>query len=185
MLQTISRIAATATVAAALYVSPVPAAASQDSKSGPLARELALALEAAKADSIGAHDPETGGFVAAIYVPGTQLLVVGGKFQTPDIGTYRLSKREFRELYMDLNGGSDPASRIFASDILADGLVLKPTNNAPADVFESGSSKHEFLGAKKAKLKEADYQKAYSEADAKYARVLALLIAQAKAKTTP
>lgn len=159
-------------------------AAAQDSKSAPLARELARALEAAKVDTIGASDPETGGFVAAIYVPGTQLLVVGGKFQSPDIGNYRLSKKEFRELYMDLNGGSEPASRMFASDIRADGLVLRPSNNSPADVWEAGTSKLEFAGAKKAKLKDQDYEKVYSEADTAYARILSLLIAQTKSKGT-
>lgn len=157
-------------------------ASAQDSKSGPLARELAKALESANLQTIGAADPETGGFVAAIYVPGTQLLVVGGKFQSPDIGNYRISKKEFRELYMDLNGGAEPASRLFASDILADGLVLKPVNNGPADSWEFGTAKHEFAGAKKAKLKDDEYQKAYSDADTRYARVLSLLIAQAKTK---
>jgi hypothetical protein len=158
-------------------------AASQDSKSAPLARELVKALDAAKADSIGASDPETGGFVAAIYVPGTQLLVVGGKFQSPDIGHYRLSKKEFRELYMDLNGGSEPTSRMFASDIRADGLALKPSGGV-ADVWEFGTSKHEFAGAKKAKLKDQEYAKVYSEADTHYARILSLLIAQTKMKGT-
>jgi hypothetical protein len=143
------------------------AAAAQDSKSAPLARELAKALDAAKLQTIGAADPETGGFVAAIYVPGTQLLVVGGKF---------------RELYMDLNGGAVPDSRWFASDILADGLVLKPSNGSPADAWEAGTSKLEFAGAKKAKLKDDEYHKAYSDADMQYARILSLLIAQAKAK---
>lgn len=157
-------------------------AAAQDSKSAPLARELAKALDAANLQTIGAADPETGGFVAAIYVPGTQLLVVGGKFQTPDIGNYRISKKEFRELYMDLNGGAVPASRWFASDILADGLALKPSNGSPADAWEAGTSKLEFAGAKKAKLKDDEYHKAYSDADMQYARILSLLIAQAKAK---
>lgn len=171
--------------AAAVFTFAVLTASSafaQSSKSGPLARELAKALESANLQTIGAADPETGGFVAAIYVPGTQLLVVGGKFQSPDIGNYRISKKEFRELYMDLNGGAEPATRLFASDILADGLMLKPSNNGPADSWEFGTAKHEFAGAKKAKLKDDEYQKAFSDADTQYARVLSLLIAQAKAK---
>lgn len=170
-------------VAAALCVGVGMSAASQDSKSAPLAKELAQVLETQKVDSIAAADPETGGFVAAIYVPGTQLLVVGGKFQSPEIGTYRLSKSEFRELYMDLTGGSDPASRIFASDVSANGLVLKPDGDTPADTWEHGTTRHAFLGAKKAKLKEAEYQRVFTEADEQYARMLTLLLAQAKPKT--
>ena len=48
----------------------------QESKSAPLAKQLVQLLEAAKIDSIGAVDPTTGAFVAALYIPGTQLLVV-------------------------------------------------------------------------------------------------------------
>jgi hypothetical protein len=180
MRHTFSKAAAVLTVAVLASASP---AVAQDSKSGPLARELAKLLDTSKLDTIGAPDPETGGFVAAIYVPGTQLLVVGGKFQSPDIGNYRLSKKEFRELYMDLNGGSEPGTRLFASDILADGLVYKPSNNSPADMWESGASKLEFAGAKKAKLKDAEYEKVFTDADSQYARILSLLIAQAKAKS--
>src|SRR5687768_13153479 len=80
--------------------------ADQESKSAPLARQLAQALDAAKLDAIAAADPSNGAFVAALYIPGTQLLVVSGKFVTPDIGTHRISKKEFRELYMDLMGAS-------------------------------------------------------------------------------
>lgn len=178
MFHSLSRAAAVLTIALFTATSAV----AQDSKSAPLARELAKALESANLQTIGAADPETGGFVAAIYVPGTQLLVVGGRFQSSDIGNYRISKKEFRELYMDLNGGADPASRLFASDIMADGLAFKPANNGPADSWEFGTAKHEFAGAKKAKLKDDEYQKAFSDADTQYARVLSLLIAQAKAK---
>ncbi|HVL66964.1 MAG TPA: hypothetical protein VM364_06845 [Vicinamibacterales bacterium] len=179
----ISRTAAVLTTVAFALSLAAPAA-SQDSKSAPLARQLAQLLDAQKVDSIAAADPETGGFVAAIYVPGTQLLVVGGKFASPDIGNYRLSKNEFRELYMDLTGGSDPASRIFASDVSADGLVISPKGDAPADVWEHGTTKRAFLGARKARLKEDEYLRVYSEADAQYARMLALLVAQAKPKTS-
>ena len=59
-------------------------AESQESKSGPLARQLTQLLDAAKLESMAAPDPVGGGFVAALYVPGAQLLVVSGKFPTPE-----------------------------------------------------------------------------------------------------
>lgn len=180
MLKTITRAAAGCAMAVSLAI---PASA-QESKSAPLAKQLAQLLEARKLDSIAAADPDSGGFIAAIYVPGTQLLVVGGRFQSPDIGNYRISKSEFRELYMDLTGGSDPASRVFASDVSANGLVHKPSGDTPADVWEHGTQKREFVGARKAKLKDDEYTKAYSEADEQYARMLTLLVAQAKPKGT-
>lgn len=156
------------------------AAIAQESKSAPLARQLAQLLESAKLDSIAAPDPENNAFIAALYIPGTQLLVVSGKFDSPEIGPYRISKKEFRELYMDLMGGSVAGSKVVASDISADGLLLKPSNGAPGDTWEHGSKNVVFEGARKAKLKDEEYAKAYSDADAEYARMLSLLIRQAK-----
>jgi hypothetical protein len=154
----------------------------QESKSAPLARQLVQVLDAAKLDSMAAADPTTGGFVAVLYIPGTQLLVVSGKFQAPDIGTHRIGKKEFRELYMDLMGASVAGSRQFATDVSCDGIVFKPGNDTPGDTWERDNKTHVFEGAKKAKLSEDDYMKAYSEADAQYARFLELLLAQAKPK---
>jgi hypothetical protein len=169
-----------AAVFAAGVVPTVVAGEQQESKSGPIARQLTQALEAAKLDSIGAVDPSTGGFVAALYIPGTQLLVVSGKFETPTYGTHRLSKKEFRELYMDLMGASVAGSRVFGTDVSCDGLAYRPDGDSPADTWEQASKTHVFEGAKKAKLSDEDYLKVYSEADAQYARILALLLAQAK-----
>ena len=163
--------------------SPGVSAGPQESKSAPLAKELAQVLDAAKLDSIAASDPTTGSFVAALYIPGTQLLVVSGKFETPEIGTHRISKKEFRELYMDLMGASVPGSRQFAADVSCDGFVFKPDGDLAADSWEQGSKTQTFEGHKKAKLSEEQYLKTYTEADARYAQILQLLLAQAKPKT--
>jgi hypothetical protein len=152
----------------------------QESKSAPLAKQLALALDAAKLDSIAAPDPATGGFVAALYIPGTQLLVVSGKFESPAIGTHRISKKEFRELYMDLMGAAVAGSRQFAADVSCDGFVFKPAGDLAADTWEFNNKTHAFEGHKKAKLSEEAYLKAYTDADTQYAQILQLLLAQAK-----
>lgn len=163
--------------------SAVALSAGQDSKSAPLAKQLAQALDAAKLEAIAAPDPTTGGFVAALYIPGTQLLVVSGKFTTPDIGTHRISKNEFRELYMDLMGASVAGSRLFASDVSCDGFAFKPEGEVPADTWEVANKTHAFEGAKKAKLTEEEYAKAYTQADQQYAHILQLLLAKAKPGT--
>ena len=160
----------------------VTPAIAQESKSAPLAKELRQLLESAKIDSIAASDPANGKFVAALYIPGTQLLVVSGKFESTEIGPYRISNKEFRELYMDLMGGSVAGSKVIASDISADGLAFKPANGIPGDSWEHGAKNMAFEGAKKAKLKDEEYSKAYSDADTEYARMLSLLIQQAKVK---
>ena len=51
------------------------------------------------------------------------------------------------------------------------------------DAWEQANKTLAFDGQKKAKMSEEDYTKAYSEADEHYARILSLLIAQAKPKT--
>lgn len=168
-------------IAACATLVATPAAA-QDSKSAPLAKELTQLLESSKLESIAAADPTNNAFIAALYIPGTQLLVVSGKFNSPDIGPYRISKKEFRELYMDLMGGSVAGSKVVASDISADGLAFKPSNGVPGDTWENGVKNLAFEGAKKAKLKDDEYTRVYSEADAEYARMLSLLIQQAKVK---
>lgn len=172
---------AAAVMCAAAMSSPT-FAADQESKSGPLAKQLTQLLDASKLESIAAPDPASGGFVAAIYVPGAQLLVVSGKFQTPDIGIYRLEKKEYRELYMDLMGGSVAGSRLVASDVSADGLAAKPKRDTPPDSWERENKTLMFEGSRKAKLSDALYDKAYSDADAEYARILGLLLTHVKVK---
>ena len=157
-------------------------AVAQESKSAPLARQFTQMLDAAKLQSFAAPDPVGGGFVAAIYVPGAQLLVVSGKFPTPDIGTYRIEKKEYRELYMDLMGGAMAGSRLVASDVSGDGFAAKPKRDAPPDSWERDNKTQSFEGSRKAKLSDELYDKAYNDADTEYARILSLLLTHAKPK---
>jgi hypothetical protein len=183
------KVSSLVSIAGVLAVWTVAAAGSpgarelQDSKSAPLAKQLTQALDAAKMDAVAAADPSTGGFVAALYIPGTQLLVVSGKFANPEIGTHRIGKSEFRELYMDLMGASDAATRQFASDVSCDGFVFDPDGDGAADSWENGGKNYAFEGAKKANLSDEAYLKAFSDADAQYAHILQLLLAKLKPGT--
>jgi len=174
-------------LATAAFVTPlfvILCAAPQESKSAPLVKELARLLDASKLDSIAAADPETGNYVAALYFPGAQLLVVSGKFGDTFLGPHRMSKREYREMYMDLQGASVVGSRLFAQDAGANGFVVKPIGGTAADTYERENKTIVFDGAwKKAKISEQDYAKSFADADDQYARVLTLLLAQAKPKT--
>ena len=173
-----------AALAAVSFATAVPAAA-QDSKSAVLAKQLTQVLDGAKLDSIAAADPtETGTFVAALYIQGTQMLVVSAKYSAPILLTEKLAKKDFRDVYIDLNSASVPGSKIFVMDQLADGLVLKPENEQPADTWEHGNKTLVFDGDyKKAKVTEAEYQKSFDDADARYARMLSLLLAQVKGRS--
>jgi hypothetical protein len=159
------------------------AAADQDSKSAAAAKELADALDKAKLDSIAAADPndkET--FVAALYFPGAQLLVVSAKYSAPSLLVSKIAKKEYRDTYIDLNSASIAGSKVFIMDHAANGMIFKPNgDDLGADSWEQNNKTVSFDGKwRDAKLSEDEYTKKFSDADARYAAILALLTAQAK-----
>ena len=161
----------------------IPAAAlAQESKSGPLARQLAAALDAAKLDSIAAKDPASADvFVGALYFPGTQLLVVSAKYAVPLSLNDRLAKKEYRDAYLDLSSASVPATKAFIEDLGADGLKAKRNEGQPYDSYEVAGKRTAFDGDwKKQNLSEDDYMKAFAAADDRYAQMLTALLAQVK-----
>ena len=156
-------------------------AAAQESKSAPLAKQLAAAMDAGKLDSIAAKDMNASDvFVAALYFPG-QLLVVSGKYSVPQLLVERLGKKEYRDVYMDLNGAAAADSKVFIQDPGADGLKAKRDENQPFDIVEIGGKQTMFNSDWKAqKLSEQDYQKAFADADERYAQILTALLGQVK-----
>jgi hypothetical protein len=154
----------------------------QESKSSALAKQLSAALDAAKLDSIAAADPTAPDvFNAALYFAGAQLLVVSAKYSAPLYLLERLGKKEYRDVYMDLNGAAVPNSKTFIQDGAADGLKTKSVGNQAADVFEAAGKQTVFDGEpKKAKMSEQEYQKAFADADEKYAQILTALLSQIK-----
>ena len=166
---------------ALLCVSPAVVSA-QESKSAPLAKQLAAALDAGKLDSIAAKDPSApDAFVAALYFPGLQLLVISGKYSVPQLLTERVGRKEYRDVYLDLNGASIADTKVFIEDPGADGLKSKREDNQAFDQCEIAGKRTMFNGDwKTQKMSEQDYMKAYTAADDRYSQILAALLAQAK-----
>jgi len=156
-------------------------AVAQESKSGPLARQLAAALEAGKLDCIAAKDPGAADvFVAALYFPGS-LLVVSGKYSAPQLLADRLTKKEYRDVYMDLNGAAAADTKIFIQDPGADGLKAKRDENQAFDIVEISGKQIMFNSDWKAqKLSEQEYLKTFGDADERYTKILTALLAQVK-----
>ncbi|MEO6235373.1 MAG: hypothetical protein ABIQ52_00135 [Vicinamibacterales bacterium] len=157
--------------------------AAQDVKSGDLVRQLGLLLDAKKLDTVATADGQNPGtFIAAMYFPGTQLLLVSAQYTAPGLLTELLARKDFRGVYVELSSASVQSSKMFVRDAYANGLMLKPAGDQPADSVESAGKEAVFNGAwKKAKITEADYLKSYTDADAAYTRALQLLIMQLKA----
>jgi hypothetical protein len=172
-------------LAATLCLSLTSSASAQESKSAAIAKQLTAALDTAKLDSIAAKDPSTPDtFVAALYFPGANLLVVSAKYSAPSLLETRLSRKEYRDTYIDLNSASVPESKVFIQDSGADGLRAKREEGQAFDSYEAGGKSVIFDGDwKKQKLSEQEYMKAFSAADARYAAILAALLAELK-KTT-
>ena len=159
----------------------VPVRASAQSKSADLAKQLGQLLDAQKLTSIAAADPQNAGvYVAALYFPGTQLLVVSAKYFNPPALTDKLAQKNYQDVYSALNEGALPGTKVLVMDTFADGLVAKPSgDNAPDSV--DGSVAMTFDGNwKKAKQTEDEYMKAFHAADDAYAHTLELLIAKLK-----
>ena len=167
-------------LALSLAVAP-PAVLAQAPKSAAAAKQLTDALDRSKLDAIAAPDPaDPTAFVAALYFQGGQLLVVSAKYAVPSLIQAKLAKKDYRDVYIDLNAASVSGSKIFVMDQSCDGLVARPGDAQAPDTWEHGSVNTVFDGDwKRAKMSEAEYGKAFAAADEKYANILALLAAQA------
>ena len=171
-----------ARLTAVLSVLLVSGASAQEAKSPVLAKELAAALDAAKLTSLAAKDPsQPDRYVAALYFPGTQLLVVSARYSAPLLLNDKLANKDYREIYIDLNSASIAESKVFVEDPGADGLKAKRVEGQPFDTSEAGGKRTAFNGDWKGqKVSEEEYLKAFSEADEQYGRMLTVLIAALK-----
>lgn len=173
---------AAAAFALALAPGVIGAVPGQETKSAAAARELARLLDAAKLDAIAAPDPANpNAWVAALFFKDSQLLVVSAQYSAPSLLTDKLKTKAYRDIYIDLNSASVAGTKVFIMDSSADGLVLKPDGDNPADSWEEKDKTVAFDGEwKKAKLSEDEYTKTFTDADERYAKMLLLLAAQAK-----
>jgi hypothetical protein len=167
---------------AAFLVSVAPAAA-QEGVSQQLAKQLTSLLEQKKLDSVAARDP-TGAdaFVAALYFPGAQLLIVHARYSAPVLLNEKILRGNYRDVYIDLNAATDPATKVIIEDLYADGLRSRRSDSQPPDAITKGSKEQfAFDGQwRKRKLSEDEYLRTFSEAETQYSRMLELLIGELK-----
>ena len=145
------------------------APASAQSASSALAQDLAGRLQAAGLDAIAAKDPESGRYAAVLFLPGVQMLVVSAEYSAPAVLDELLASENYRDVYVNLNSGFVPGTRIFIEDRSSDGLREDAT---PPDAFQNGTGRTVFDGSAADGLLE--------EADAEYARILEILASVAR-----
>jgi hypothetical protein len=161
-----------------LAVAP-PALFAQQSKSAALAGELTALLDQMKLDSVAARSADH--FIGALYFPGSQLLVIRAKYSAPDHINYLIAAKAYRDAYVELNSTTDQESKIFVSDLGANGLQFKRDKKLPFDTAELAGKTVSFDGEwNKAKISEQDYTRTYTTTDEQYAQMLQALIAVLK-----
>lgn len=165
-------------LALVLLLVPVLAGA-QDSGSAGLAGELIKLLDAMKLDSIAAK-VQGDEYVGALYFAGSQLLVVKARYSVPERMDAQLAQKNYRDVYIDLNSASVPASKVLISDLGANGLYARRRENQ-FDTADIGGRSYTFDGEwDRAKLSEQEYMKAFQATEGEYVRMLEALVAQLK-----
>jgi hypothetical protein len=153
--------------------------AAQDGPSFTATQHLISALNEAGLDSIASIDPtEPGAFVAALHIKGGQLLVVRARHPSVEALSVRLAARQFRDIYMDLQATPTPQGKVFVMDSGADGLPSDSEQPSNVDIlYEDGTRQVMFNGARAQKLSADQYRHQLQDADAKYRRLLNVLVA--------
>ena len=168
------------TFAAALFVATSSLSAMPGpSQSAEAAKQLAAALTQHKLDAIAAHDPDDPDrFIAALYFPGVQLLVVSARYPAPSLIESKLAQKQFRDVYLDLQSSPVTGSSMFFQDMNADGLCTD--RSQAADVMYNGSATPTIFDAawEKRKISEKAYEQQYTVADQQYRRLLEILLTQ-------
>jgi len=103
--------------------------------------------------------------------------VVRARHPSVDALSARLAARQFRDIYLDLQAAPTPQGKVFVMDSGADGLPSDSDQPSEVDVvYEDGTRQIMFNGARAQKLSANDYRQQLQDADAKYTRLLNVLI---------
>lgn len=172
-------------ILAGLLVLTVAASAAAQQQSATLVKELTDLMEAAKMTTVAAKDP--GGadmYTAAMYFPGSQILVVTAKYEPAVLLDGKLGKKEYQDIYIDLNSAAVANTRVFFEDLGCDGLKPDRDEGKPMDSVEMGGKRTIFDNEwrKDQKISEEDWAKTFADAEKIYVRLLQALVAQAKKK---
>lgn len=137
--------------------------------------QLTAAMAKRQLEVIAAADPSSPNrYVAAMLIPGAQLLVVSAEYPNPPELQALMVHRQYRDVYSALHQPSTQASRLFFLDTGPDGVEVSRDH---VDVlYEKGVTQVLFDGDwKKSKLSQPDYQQKTREAGEEYLRLVKLL----------
>jgi hypothetical protein len=179
------RMVAAALAAALIGTMSGVSLAAYQTQSPALAKELVAELVKKNQTCVMAKDPDVAGqYIAALHLPGLQLLVVSAKFADTAAMDFRMFSGDCMNGYADLNAAVTATDRIVINDLGADGLVAMPKKEAPRDGITRDGKELKLDGDSKAlkaaKMTPEEFQKTFSDAEQTYAAYLRLLIARLK-----
>ena len=168
--------------AAGLCLALAAPAAAQQSASMPQAKELATLLEQKKLDSVAARMPgDDNRFVAALYYPNSQLLVVSAEYSVPVLLQEHIWGHRYRDVYTALHSGGSTDGKFFVYDMAANGIPPAGAEPGHDVVYENGVQTVMANGDWRVqKLSKDEYQKRIDAADPRYAKMLEALVTQLK-----
>ena len=158
-------------------------AQSPTSSSPQLAKQLIETLTTQKLEAIAARDPNAPDrAIAALAFPNSQLLVIAATYPDQAGLDALLASKMYRDVYAALQQPSVNKGKVFIQDIGCDGLQ---SAGASIDiVYEDGKTQTILDGDwKKQGLKQTDYQERATRAEARYSRLLSVLLERARAGT--
>ena len=169
-------------------ISLVPLSAEDpESQSAAAVVPLKAMLAQQKLDAVAARDPDhPGHYVAAFFMPGTQLLVVSAPYAVPAALDKKIAAGEYMDAYVDLQSVADHTGHFFVVDMQADGLrkALKLDEAFDSTSVENGAPVSFDGRWEGQKLTEEQYNARFAQDDERYARMLNLLRAALARKTT-
>jgi hypothetical protein len=172
------------TIVAVLAAAPVAA----QSGSSAVVRDLTSRLAKARLDSVAARVPGTEDtFVAALYFPGQQLVVVSGRYAVPALLREKIILKRYRDAYLDIFSATDRSTRRVVEDLRADGLQPTREKDGPFDTYtRRGGESVPFDGDwKRRKMSEHAYMDAFRHADSTYADMIKVLLSELESGPTP
>jgi hypothetical protein len=150
--------------------------------------ELVRLMTERQLSTIAADDPaEDGRFVAAMHIPGSQLLLIRTRYAAPALLRTRIAAGDFQQIYIDLHAAGERDGRLFIMDFGADGLAADGADGTRFDISWRDALEQTMYNGKwqEQKLSEADYRKRFADQAQSYAEALGVLVTALGARTSP
>jgi hypothetical protein len=170
----------TVTIGILFSIGVAPLGSADAPQSNTAADTLTKLLTEQSLEAVAVADPsQPGRFVAALYLPASQLLVIAATHPQPMLIQQTIDAGNHRQAYIDLHTTGAQAGRLFVEDLQANGLQPTREDDEPFDiVWENGRTQTVYDGDwERQRLTRETYFHRFAEADRRYATLLEHLIA--------